>query len=55
MGLRKEIQSFGPNGSPLGPAERADYLECLRVAATALEAARVPLTSAWRRLGATRL
>jgi hypothetical protein len=55
MGLRREQQSFGQRGDPLTPAERAAYLEGLRVAATALEAARVPLTTAWRRLNATRL
>jgi hypothetical protein len=53
MGLRKEIQSFDPDECLLGSAERADYVESLRVAATALEAARVPLTAAWRRLNAT--
>jgi hypothetical protein len=55
MGLRREQQSFGEQDDPLELAERAAYLEGLRAAATALEAARVPLTTAWRRLTATRL
>jgi hypothetical protein len=55
MGVRREQQSFGQQVDPLELAERDAYLEGLRVAATALEAARVPLTTAWRRLTATRL
>jgi hypothetical protein len=55
MGLRKEHQSVGQQEDPLDLDERAAYLEGLRAAATAMEAARVPLTTAWRRLHATRL
>jgi hypothetical protein len=52
MGLRREHQSFSQPGNPLDPAERAAYVEGLRAAATALEAARVPLAAALRRLKA---
>jgi hypothetical protein len=43
MGLRREQQSFGQRGDPLELAERAAYRDGNRTAATALEAARVPL------------
>jgi hypothetical protein len=54
MGLRREHQCIGQQADALAPTERADYLEGLRAAATALEATRVPLTAAWRRLHAMR-
>jgi hypothetical protein len=49
MGLRHEHQAAGDNDT-LTPAERSEYLEALRRAATALEAARVPLEGALQRL-----
>jgi hypothetical protein len=48
MGLRREHQAAGDN-STLTLDERSEYLEALRRAATALEAARVPLERALER------
>jgi hypothetical protein len=48
MGLRREHQTAGGNGA-LTLEERSQYLEALRTAAAALEAARVPLGHALQR------
>jgi hypothetical protein len=48
MGLRREHQTAAGSGV-LTLVERSDYLEALRRAATALEAARVPLERALQR------
>jgi hypothetical protein len=48
MGLRREHQTAGDNGA-LTLGERSDYQEALRRAASALEAARVPLENALQR------
>jgi hypothetical protein len=45
MGLRREHQTAGDSGA-LTLGERSEYLEAIRRAATALEAARVPLERA---------
>jgi hypothetical protein len=46
MGLRREHQRIGTGDDPLTPQERYDYAAAIRAAATALEAARVPLENA---------
>jgi hypothetical protein len=48
MGLRQEHQAAPGNGV-LSLEERSEYLEAIRRAATALEAARVPLERALQR------